>query len=90
MRERRSSGVEGERGGGERGEMIMDMTIDPRRTAVLVLHMMNEQLHYKEGVTGYSPEFAESNKEWHIIENEARSRRQQKERNSGHLCPHVL
>jgi nicotinamidase-related amidase len=69
MRERRSSGVEGERGGGERGEMVMDMTINPRRTAVLVLHMMNEQLHYKEGVTGYSPEFAESNKEWHIIEN---------------------
>jgi nicotinamidase-related amidase len=50
-------------------EMTADITIKPERTAVLVLHMMNEQLHYKAGVTGYSPEFAESNKEWHIIEN---------------------
>ena len=46
----------------------MGITIDPHRTAVLVLHMMNEQLKYRAGVTGYSPEFAESNKEWHIIE----------------------
>ncbi len=49
--------------------MTTEITINPERTAVLVLHMMNEQLHYKAGVTGYSPEFAESNKEWHIIEN---------------------
>jgi nicotinamidase-related amidase len=50
-------------------EMAADINIKPQRTAVLVLHMMNEQLHYKAGVTGYGPEFAESNKEWHIIEN---------------------
>ena len=47
----------------------VDITINPQRTAVLVLHMMNEQLKYRAGVTGYGPEFAESNKEWHIIEN---------------------
>jgi len=46
-----------------------DITINPQRTAALVLHMMNEQLKYRAGVTGYGPEFAESNKEWHIIEN---------------------
>jgi nicotinamidase-related amidase len=46
-----------------------EITINPQRTAVLVLHMMNEQLKYRAGVTGYGPEFAESNKEFRIIEN---------------------
>ena len=45
-----------------------EVVINPQRTAVLILHMMNEQLHYKPGVTVYGPEFAESNKEWRILE----------------------
>ncbi|MBP1732221.1 MAG: hypothetical protein H6Q55_2650, partial [Deltaproteobacteria bacterium] len=47
---------------------LSEVIIHPERTAVLILHMMNEQLHYKPGVTVYGPEFAESNKEWRILE----------------------
>jgi isochorismate hydrolase len=46
-----------------------ELKIDPKRTAVLILHMMNEQLKYKAGVSSYGPEFAEENKKLNIIEN---------------------
>jgi nicotinamidase-related amidase len=50
-------------------EPSRELTIKPDRTAVLVLHMMNEQLKYRPGVSGYGPEFSEDNKKKHIIEN---------------------
>jgi nicotinamidase-related amidase len=45
-----------------------DLTIIPQRTAVLILHMLNEQLKYRPGVSGYGPEFPEANKKLRIIE----------------------
>ncbi len=42
--------------------------IDPKRTAVLVLHMMNEQLKFKAGASFHGPEFPEANRRLGIIE----------------------
>ena len=46
-----------------------ELKIDSNRTALLILHMMNEQLKYQAGVSTYGPEFAEENKKLKIIEN---------------------
>lgn len=44
-----------------------ELKINPTRTALLVVHMMNEQLNYKQGVSNYGPEFAEENAKLGII-----------------------
>ncbi len=44
-----------------------ELKINPTRTALVVLHMMNEQLNYKQGVSNYGPEFAEENAKLGII-----------------------
>ena len=46
-----------------------EVSIDQKRTALLILHMMNEQLKFKPGVSAYGrPDFAESNQKLGIIE----------------------
>jgi nicotinamidase-related amidase len=50
------------------GSRTPEITLDPKRTAVLILHMMNEQLKYKPGISHHGPEFAEVNKKSGIVE----------------------